>query len=111
MARNKPVGLHFSEEEYSQLMEHAELAGKKLAEWSRDVLLERLNGGGQRKGHEVEEIEVALEGLLAQGRATARLMSDLFNAWSQGKLSPEVIKSLWDRHKVLKEKDAEEILR
>jgi len=111
VALNKSVCLHFSEDDYEQLRELAELAGKSFGEWSRDVLLEQLTGGGKKKTNGTEAIEIAVEGLLAQGRATARLMADLFNAWSQGKLSPEVIKSLWDRHKVLRAKDAEEILR
>jgi hypothetical protein len=111
MALNKSVCLHFSEDDYEHLREIAELAGKSFGEWSREVLLEQLNGAGQKKTNGAEPIEVALEGLLAQARATARLMADLFNASSQGKLGPEVIRSLWDRHKVLQEKDAEEILR
>jgi hypothetical protein len=111
VALNKPVCLHFSEDDYEQLRELAELAGESFGEWSREVLLERLNGRDQNKPNGPEAIKIAVEGLLAQGRATARLIADLFNASSQGKLSPEVIKSLWERHKVLREKDAEEILR
>jgi hypothetical protein len=111
MALNKSVCLHFSEDDYEHLREIAERAGKSFGEWSREVLLEQLNGGGQKKTNGAEAIEVALEAVLAQGKSTARLMADLFNASSQGKLGPEVIKNLWERHRVLQEKDAEESLR
>lgn len=111
MARNKPVGLHFSEEEYDWISEHAELSGKKVSEWSRDVVLERLNGGGPKRTTGGEAIELALEALMSQGRANARFMADLFNNWGQGKLSPEAIKALWDKHKILRQNDAEEMLK
>src|SRR5689334_8810159 len=109
MSLSKPVGLRFSEEDYDRMTEQADLAGKKVGEWCRDVVLEKLNGGDKKPTTGAEAIELALEGLMAQGRANARFMADLFN--NQGKLTPEGIKKLWDKHKVLRQKDTEEVLK
>jgi hypothetical protein len=106
----RSVCLHLSESDFAIVEKAAGKAGKRVGAFARDALLDQLNGDGRRELGTLGTLQVALEAVLAQGKATQRLLAQLIYHGAQGALDAEKLAELWDKHQALKQADADAVL-
>ena len=101
--RSRSIGFRVTESDFVSLQALAELEGRPLGEWCREVIFERVKGH-YRSSAVLDQ--VILEELLALRMIVTSLLYDL----TKGKMSPEQMEKLFTQVDQAKLKRAEEIL-
>ena len=92
--RTKSIGFKVSEEEYSQLETSAQMSGRTLGEWCREVVLASANGQPLKAGPGTAEAQALMAELVA---LRAILLNVLFKLANGEKPTAEEMQRLIDR--------------
>ncbi|MGO9087394.1 MAG: plasmid mobilization protein [Terriglobales bacterium] len=105
--RTKSIGFKVTEEEYSQLETSAQMSGRTVGEWCREVVLASANGQPPKAGPGTAEAQALMAELLA---LRAILLNVLFKLANGEKPTAEDMQRLIDRADSDKLKKAQERL-
>ena len=105
--RTKSIGFKVTEEEYSQLETSAQMSGRTVGEWCREVVLASANGQLPKAGPGPAEAQVLMAELVA---LRAILLNVLFMLANGEKPTAEEMQRLIDRADSDKLKKARERL-